>query len=444
MSNLNILIIDDEINLARSLAFTLRQTGFECREVHNGRVGCQLAEKEPPDVVLLDIRMPGMNGLEVLEWFRAEQPDVPVIMMSAFDDTQDAVTAMKMGAVDYVAKPFDVDELILLLKETETRRRLDNEVRYLRERTTDFDFIGNSAGIKQLRADIDRIAESDAQTILLRGETGVGKAVVARELHRKISAECAPFVEVNCATLPERQIDLELFGAERGSQPGLFMRQRGLVDIADGGTLFLDEIGEMPSSVQAKLLHFLETHTYRVPGQKTERRVDVRVVAATNKDLAQAVEENQFRQDLFFRLNVVPLDIPPLRTREKDIELLAMHFANRFAQTSSGKPISFDSRTRDFFRSYAWPGNVRELKNLVERLSIIYPGEVVSVDLLPSEIQMVKPQDALSIEESMETIERDLIREALMRCSGKKGLAAERLGISRHALKRKMQRLGLS
>ncbi|MEJ2036628.1 MAG: sigma 54-interacting transcriptional regulator, partial [Maritimibacter sp.] len=250
-------------------------------------------------------------------------------------------------------------------------------------------------------------------TILLRGETGVGKAVVARELHRKISAECAPFVEVNCATLPERQIDLELFGAERGSQPGLFMRQRGLVDIADGGTLFLDEIGEMPSSVQAKLLHFLETHTYRVPGQKTERRVDVRVVAATNKDLAQAVEENQFRQDLFFRLKVVPLDIPPLRTR-------------------------------DFFRSYAWPGYVRELKNLVERLSIIYPGEVVSVDLLPSEIQMVKPQDALSIEESMETVERDLIREALMRCSGKKGLAAERLGISRHALKRKMQRLGLS
>ncbi|MCZ4255482.1 sigma-54 dependent transcriptional regulator [Sulfitobacter sp. G21635-S1] len=444
MRNLNILIIDDEINLVRSLAFTLRQTGFECREAHNGRVGCQLAEKEQPDVVLLDIRMPGMNGLEVLEWFRTELPDVPVIMMSAFDDTQDAVTAMKMGAVDYVAKPFDVDELILLLKETETRRRLDSEVRYLRERTTDFDFIGNSVGIKQLRADIDRIAESNAQTILLRGETGVGKAVVARELHRKISAEDAPFVEVNCATLPERQIDLELFGAERGSQPGHFMRQRGLVDIADGGTLFLDEIGEMPTAVQAKLLHFLETHTYRVPGQKTERRVDVRVVAATNKDLARAVEESQFRQDLFFRLNVVPLDIPPLRTREKDIELLAMYFAARFARTSSGKPISFEGRTRDFFQSYAWPGNVRELKNLIERLSIIYPGEVITVDLLPTEIQMVKPQDALSIEESMETVERDLIREALMRCSGKKGLAAERLGISRHALKRKMHRLGLS
>lgn len=444
MSNLNILIIDDEIKLTRSLAFTLRQTGFECREAHNGQIGCQLAEKEQPDVVLLDIRMPGLNGLEVLDWFRTEQPDVPVIMMSAFDDTQDAVTAMKMGAVDYVAKPFDVDELILLLKETETRRRLDGEVRYLRDKTTEFDFIGNCAGIKQLREEITRIAESNAQTILLKGETGVGKAVVARELHRKISADEAPFVEVNCATLPERQIDLELFGAERGSKPGLLLKQRGLVDIADGGTLFLDEIGEMPLSVQSKLLHFLETHTYRVPGQKTERRVEVRVVAATNKDLAQAVEEGSFRQDLYFRLNVVPLEIPPLRTREKDIELLAMHFATRFAQSSSGRAIGFDQRTRDFFRSYPWPGNVRELKNLVERLSILYPGQAITVDLLPSEIRSVEPQDALSIEESMETVERDLIREALMRCSGKKGLAAERLGISRHALKRKMQRLGLS
>lgn len=442
MNRPNVLIIDDEINLTRSLAFTLRQAGMDCQEAHNGHIGCRIAQRETPDIVLLDVRMPGMGGLEVLDWFTTELPGVPVIMMSALDDTHDAVTAIKMGAVDYVSKPFDVDELIHLLNETESRRQLDSEVRYLRQQSTEFDFIGGYAGIAKLRHEIEQIAASNAPTVFLSGETGVGKAVVARELHKRGSGVDAPFVEVNCATLPVRQIDAELFGTEKAN--GAALRRRGLVEIAHGGTLFLDEIGEMPLEIQAKLLHFLETHSYRLAGSNREHHADVRVVAATNKDLATAVNEGTFRQDLFFRLNAVPITIPPLREREKDVELLAAHFAAKYARSSAVMPIGFDKATRAFFQSYDWPGNVRELKNLVERLSILYPGRTVTADLLPAEFKSVEPKTALSIEQSMENVERDLIRDALMRCKGKKGLAADRLGISRHALKRKMQRLGIA
>ena len=445
MSKIRILIIDDEIKLTQSLAFTLRQAGMECLEAHNGHVGCGLAKRESPDVVLLDIRMPGADGLEVLEWFKAEMPDVPVIMMSAFDDTKDAVAAIKMGAVDYLSKPFDLDELIHLLEETNNRSRLEAEVRYLRQRhTNDSSFIGNSALIRNLRQQIDRIAESNVGTLLLSGETGVGKAIVARELHVRGSGRESPFVEINCATLPENQIDAELFGAERGALPGMVTRRRGLIEIANGGTLFLNEIGEMPLPVQAKLLTFLETRTYRPLGMVREHNADVRVIAATNKNLEDAVSEDEFRQDLYFRLNVMPIEIPPLRERGKDIEFLADHFAHRFAGEAAAEIISFAKSTRSFFNSYDWPGNVRELKNLVERLTILHPGQVIAVDQLPPEIRSVEPKAPISIEESMDNVERNMIQDALIKCGGKKGVAATQLGISRHALKRKMQRLGLS
>ncbi len=290
MSKSTVLIIDDEIKLTQSLAFTLRQAGMTCLEAHNGHTGCKIARKESPDVVLLDIRMPGISGIEVLQWLNDNLPDVPVIMMSAFDDTKDAVTAIKMGALDYLAKPFDVDELIHLIEDTSKRKQLESEVGYLRERyTNDTSFIGNSHLIRNLREQIDRITASSVNTLLLSGETGVGKAVVAKQLHIKGSGPDSPFVEINCATLPENQIEAELFGAEKGSFPGLVSRRRGLVEIANGGTLFLDEISEMPLSVQAKLLTFLETRSYRPVGITRERQSDLRVIAATNRNLEQAV-----------------------------------------------------------------------------------------------------------------------------------------------------------
>ncbi|MFK8036102.1 MAG: sigma-54-dependent transcriptional regulator [Hyphomicrobiales bacterium] len=445
MGKTTVLIIDDEIKLTQSLAFTLRQAGMECIEAHNGHLGCNLAQKESPDVVLLDVRMPGKNGLEVLEWFNAEMPDIPVIMMSAFDDTKDAVTAIKMGAIDYLSKPFDVDELIHLLEETYNNRQLKSEVQYLRQRyNNETSLIGNSALICNLREQIERIAQSNVGTLLLSGETGVGKAVVARQLHIKGNGSETPFVEINCATLPEDKIEAELFGAERGALPGLVTRRRGLVEIADNGTLFLDEIGEMPLSIQAKLLTYLETRTYRPVGITREHHSNAVVIAATNKSLEQTVAAGDFRQDLYYRLNVVPLEILPLRERDQDIELLAKHFAQIYAEESASKSIGFTKSTLTFFNSYSWPGNVRELKNLVERLTILHPGQVISVDQLPAEIRNIEPRAPVSIEESMHNVERNMIQDTLIKCRGKKGLAAERLGISRHALKRKMQRLDMS
>lgn len=445
MKTPNILIIDDEVNLTRSLAFTLRQAGMDCSETHNGQAGCEMAKALQPDIVLLDIRMPGMGGLEVLEWLQAEVPDIPVVMMSAFDDTQDAVTAMKMGAVDYLGKPFDVDELILLIRETEAKRQLEAEVSYLRERNAPNEtFIGNSIVIRNLRNELSAIAKNKAKTVLLLGETGVGKALVARELHLKSVGSDRPFVEINCATLAENQIEAELFGAERGALPGLVAKRKGLLEIADGGTLLLDEIGEIPLAVQAKLLSFLETRTFKGLGMPREIFSNVSVVAATNRDLADAVEQGSFRRDLFYRLNVVPLSLPPLRERDGDIPLLTQFFARKFAEESGIKPISFAKSVGEYLQAYPWPGNIRELKNLIERLTIHYAGQTISVDQLPAEIREADVQAPLSIEESIMAVEKNLVLDALRKSGGKKGLTADHLGISRHALKRKMQKLGLS
>lgn len=445
MINPTVLIIDDEIKLTQSLAFTLRQAGMQCLAAHNGTDGCKIAQRQQPDVVLLDIRMPGQSGIEVLDWLQAELPDIPVIMMSAFDDTKDAVTAIKMGAVDYVSKPFDVDELIHLVQETSKRKRLETEVRYHRDRyTSDADFIGNSQLIKTLRDQIERIATSKMNTLLLHGETGVGKAVVARQLHLKAGSDDRPFVEVNCAALPENKIEAELFGAEKGAIEGLVSRRRGLVEIADGGTLFLDEVNEMPLAVQAKLLSYIETRSYRPLGITREHKSDVLVIAATNKSLEAAVEQGTFRQDLFFRLNVMPMAIPPLRERDGDVEVLATYFAQRFAKEAAIRPIGLAKSAMTFFRNYPWPGNVRELKNLIERLTILHAGQIIGVDQLPQEVTATELSGPLSMEESMESVERSMIQDALLKSGGKKGLAADRLGISRHALKRKLQRLDMS
>ncbi|CUJ94493.1 Nitrogen assimilation regulatory protein [Shimia thalassica] len=445
MINSTVLIIDDEIKLTQSLAFTLNQAGFDCLKAHNGVDGCRIAQREKPDVVLLDIRMPGQNGIEVLQWLIENTPDIPVIMMSAFDDTQDAVTAIKMGAIDYLSKPFDVDELILLIQEVDKRKQLEFEVRYLRDRfTNDTAFIGTSAPIKLLREQIDLITNSQVATVLLSGETGVGKAIIARQLHIKGTSQESPFVEINCATLPESQIEAELFGAEKGALPGLVSRRRGLVEIADGGTLFLDEISQMPLSVQAKLLTYIETRSYRPVGIAREHKSDVRVIAATNNSLEQAVEEGTFRQDLFFRLNVMPVEIPPLRERDTDIQVLANHFAQKFAEDAAVRPIAIGKSALALLKGYPWPGNVRELKNLVERLTILHAGQIIEADHLPSEFKDVEPTGPVSIEDSMQSVERAMIQDALLKSGGKKGMAAERLGISRHALKRKMQRLTLS
>ncbi|MQQ07095.1 response regulator [Epibacterium sp. SM1979] len=433
-----ILIIDDEIKLTRSIAFALRQSGYDCLESHNGRAGYELAQKETPDLVLLDVRMPGHSGLAVLESLRQDLPTVPVIMMSALDATQDAVKAVKLGAVDYLSKPVDMDDLIQLIETTTAETQDSPEIQTLEEgRPYEASLLGNSALMRDLRNHIERATTSGVRTVLLRGELGVGRAMVARDLHKRACGAAAPFVEINCATLVGDQIETEIFGSHGD------LHRRGLIEVADGGTLFLHEVEALSPVAQARIMAFLESGVLRQFGGRVVRP-DVRIVAAANADLAQCAAAGQFRKDLHLRLELLPLDVPPLRDRREDIELLWMSFARSYARKMGCKQIRLSAAARDQLMSYDWPGNVRELKNLVERLTILKPGALIDVADLPREMFSEDLIPDANIEEQMATLERALVRDALTKARGRKGVAADTLGISRHALKRKMQRLGLT
>lgn len=444
MNDITTLIIDDEENLTKSLAFTLKHADIACLRAHTGGAGLKMAEAERPDIVLLDVRLPDISGLDVLDELRSKLPDTPVIMISAHGDTKDAVRAIKTGAADYLTKPFDVDELIMLIREQLSRKHLESEVRYLREKgAVDRNFIGEGSAIKELRERIGRVAKSTVKTILLHGDTGVGKAVVAREIHNQGGGKDLPFVEINCASLPEQLMEAELFGAEKGAYTGAISKRVGLVEIADTGTLFLDEIGELPLNLQAKLLTFMEARTYRAIGSNREKKADVRVIAATNRDLEKGANEGTFRRDLYFRLNVMPIEIPRLSDRGGDIWLLMKHFAETYSCNEGCSPIIFPGYIREIFECYQWPGNVRELKNLVERLTILHPGQTITENQLPQELRGAVNPSIGTITQDLEAAERELVQKALWECNGKKGIAAEKLGISRHALKRRIQRLGI-
>lgn len=444
MSNITTLIIDDEENLTKSLAFTLRHAGISSSRAHTGQEGLDKAEKERPDIILLDVRLPDISGLDVLDELRAKLPETPVIMISAYGDTKDAVRAIKNGAADYLTKPFDVDELIMLIREQISRKHLVSEVRYLREKSSvERNFIGEGSAVQALRERVERIAQSTVKTILLLGETGVGKAVVAREIHNQGGGKDVPFVEINCASLPEQLMEAELFGAEKGAYTGASSKRAGLVEIADTGTLFLDEIGELPINLQAKLLTFLEARTYRSIGSNREKKADVRVIAATNRDLEKGINDGSFRRDLYFRLNVMPIEIPRLSDRGEDVWLLTNYFAETFASNEGCSSVVFPQAIKEIFECYAWPGNVRELKNLIERLTILYPGQTIAENQLPQELRGITSDTIGTIAEDLEMAERELVEKALWECNGKKGIAAEKLGISRHALKRRIQRLGI-
>jgi DNA-binding NtrC family response regulator len=444
MGNINCLIIEDEVNLAKSISFALGQSKIDCIEAYDGESGFKMAEDERPDIILLDVKLPDFSGLDVLKRIKKNMPDTPIIMMSAYGDTKDAVSAMKIGAADYLTKPFDVDELILLVGETISRKKIKTEVRYLREKDAAINnFIGVSFKMKKLNEVVDQIAQSKAKIILLSGETGVGKTMVAREIHKKNSAEDSPFVEINCASLPEQLIEAELFGVVKGAYTGASSTRAGLVEIAENGTLFLDEIGELALPLQAKLLTLLESWTYRPIGSPREKKANVRVIAATNQDLSESVDAGTFRKDLYFRLMVIPIEIPALRLRGKDVCLLANFFAEYLSNREGSYPIMFTEEVRNIFNDYHWPGNVRELKNIIERLTILYPGELISKERLPTDLWNINKSKENTIKDTLADAERDLVLQALVENDGKKGLAAEKLGISRHALKRRIQKLGI-
>lgn len=451
----SILIIDDESNLVRSLTFALEDEGHTVHGAGTAADGLSAAAKVLPDLILLDLKLPDMSGLDVLEALKAQATAAQIIMISAHGDTRSAVKAVKLGAADYITKPFDLDDLSMTIRATLERRQMADELEFHRGETLrESGLLGHSGAIRELVATVERIATSNATRILVLGESGTGKALVARAIHSASPRTAGPFIEINCASLPEQLIEAELFGAEKGAYTGAHQRRVGLVAQADKGTLFLDEIGELPLPLQAKLLHFLENGQYRPIGGGRTQSADVRVVAATNRDLAAAASEGSFREDLYFRLNVIQLNIPPLRERGNDVLALIEHFSREFAREERSRPIALSEEAKQALLAYRWPGNVRELKNLIERFTILYPGGMIDVSALPRELvnndggQAVKPAltplpGSPNIEDALANTERELMLNALREAGGHKGQAAERLGISRHAFKRRLQRLGI-
>lgn len=456
-----ILIIDDEASLISSLTFALEEEGYKVYGAETGQSGLQAVAELRPDLVLLDLRLPDTTGLDVLEAMPRESGTPQVIMISAHGDTRAAVKAVKMGAADYLTKPFDLDDLLHTVSATLERGRMVDEIDFHRRTALRHSgLVGGSMAMNDLSGLITRVAASSTARILILGESGTGKALVARALHAGSARHTGPFIEINCASLPEQLIEAELFGAEKGAYTGAHQRRVGLVALADKGTLFLDEIGEMPLPLQAKLLHFLENGLYRAIGSSRSVHADVRVVAATNRDLAAEVAAGRFREDLYYRINVICLQIPALCSRGDDVVHLAEHFARLYAQEEGVRPIGFSAPVLERLLAYRWPGNVRELKNLIERLTILFPGRDIGLAELPPEMGVtglsipgttrvatpatpVLAPERASISDSLAVAERELLLGALRECAGHKGQAADRLGISRHAFKRRLQRLAI-
>ncbi len=439
MSEIHVLIVDDEEALVRSLSYALRGEGMLPRAVYSGEAALALLADSTVrvDIVLLDLGLPGMDGIATLDGLRKCRPNLPVIMISAHGDTRAAVQAVKGGATDYLTKPFELDDLLATL-----HGALDVPAVASAEQGA---LLGQSPAMRELHAAVQRVASSSATRILLLGESGTGKTLVAQALHDSSSRAAHPFIEVNCAALPEQLIEAELFGSEKGAYTGAHQKRVGLVTQANHGTLFLDEIGELPLALQAKLLHFLENGSYRAVGASQASSADVRVVAATNRDLADDVRQGRFREDLFYRLNVITIDIPALRERGDDILLLARHFAARQAREEKAAPVDFQADAAAALVRHRWPGNGRELKNLIERLTILMPGQAIAAAQLPAAMHSAEPAPSSlsALDDQLERAERELVTDALSRSAGHKGLAADLLGISRHALKRRLQRLGI-
>lgn len=454
----NVLIIDDEKNLVSSLTFSLEEEGMTVHAAYTGKDGLAAIETETPDIVLLDLKLPDQSGLDILDIIKTMPAPPITIMISAHGDTRAAVEAVKKGAQDYITKPFDLDELILLIQRHHKHRQLSEEVAYRREREANtHGLIGTSNAMRILRQQVERIGQSSARTILLQGPSGSGKTIIAKALH-SVKDRSAPFVSVNCASLPENLLEAELFGAEKGAYTGADTRRAGLVELANGGTLFLDEIGELPIALQAKLLTFLETHRFRAVGGRTEIEADIRIIAASNRDLQAEARSGSFREDLFYRLNVMPLNIPSLADRREDIPLLVAEFSADLALQEGCNPVAISPDTLALLCDYQWPGNIRELRNTMERLTILHAGETIAPTRLPPEIagaasmspdeegitESPRPRGDHSLASEMAKREIQCIRDALLQSRGRKGDAANSLGISRHALKRRMQKLGMT
>jgi two-component system, NtrC family, response regulator AtoC len=451
--SLSILIVDDEPHLPHQFARYLRKHGYEVSTVSDGEAGLQEIQKNSFDLVLLDLRLPKIGGLEVLTQIRKFDQELPVVMITAYGDVKTAVAAMKLGASDYLLKGFDLDELLLVVKRSLETSAMYRELRQLRqERSDNYHFsyiVGHSERMRQVFEMVARVARSDTASVLITGESGTGKEVVAHAIHEQSQRASGPFHPLNCAAIPSNILESELFGYEQYAFTDAKKQKRGLLELADGGTLFLDEIGEMPIEMQAKLLRVLETKSFFRLGGSKEVKINVRLLAATNRNLEQAMKEGAFRADLFFRLAVLQIALPPLRERPGDILLFASRFIEDFNKSLGRNVRHISPEAQQLLQSYSWPGNVRELKNVIERAIILSNGDELLPIHFPQEIVgygessssrsfdpweewlRSRPPEPSTFEEISGRVERALIRSALEQTENNRTRAAELLGFSK-------------
>jgi len=453
VSGSTVLIVDDEQSLARSAKAFLADHGYEAEVAGTGEQALDLLAALQPDVVFADVRLPGMSGLDLLKRIHAFDPVIPVVMLTAYGSIEGAVEAVKLGAFDYVKKPVDLEELKLLADRARETRLLKQELSYYRRRaTTDVGFEGLVGESRAVQAVLERARQvaalDETPPVLLTGETGTGKGLLARAIHAAGPRATKPFIEVNCTALPATLMEAELFGHERGAFTDAKESKPGLVEAAEGGFFFLDEIGDVDLAVQGKLLRVIEERAVRRVGSVRERKVDVRIMAATNRDLERAVGEERFRKDLYFRLAVIVLEVPPLRERGEDALLLTEHFLREF-NAKYGKVVrDLSAAARDLLLSYPWPGNVRELSHVIERAVLWSRGPTLDVEHLSltrpvaasDHGDAAKPVDPATLPQW----ERTLIEQALRDAGGNQTKAAQRLGISRDTLRYRLKKFGLS
>ena len=457
-----ILIVDDEKLIRWSLRKNLTTAGYEVVEAEDGVRALEVLDGDGADLVLLDIRMPRKDGLEVLEHSVKHFPEVPVILMTAFSSVEVAVDSMKRGAFDYLVKPFNHDEVLLVVRKALETTRLKRELALMRRQQQQqygtANLVGKSESMSNVCRLIGKIAASAATTVLIRGESGTGKDLAAKAIHYSGDRATKPFMNITCSALPEALLESELMGHEKGAFTDAREKKRGLLELADSGTVFLDEIGDMGIGLQAKLLRFLEDKTIRRVGGSKEIRVDARIVTATNRDLEEAVRDGSFREDLYYRLMVIPVEMPPLRDRREDIPLLITHFIERFNQEFRKNTRGITPEALECCERYEWPGNVRELRNVVERAMILENNEFLDLEDLPPASRsasgrvggvtrtsgekvegFVLPDAGYGLRE----MEEQMVHQALEKTNGNQSRAAELLDISRDSLRYKMRKLGL-
>ena len=451
-----VLLVDDEPRVRASLRTVLEPT-YEILEAADAAEGLKSFKHDAPDLVLLDVILPGTDGLAALQTMRTENRAVPVLMLTGTKSVKTAVDAMKLGAADYLSKPFDVEELQIVIERTLGKQELEQEVRQLRaqvvQRYAFHNLIGKSPAMQEIYAKIEQVADSRT-TVLVTGESGTGKELVAKAIHYNSARRERPFVALNCAALPETLIESELFGHEKGSFTDATARRVGQFELAHTGTLFLDEIGDLSAATQAKLLRVLQEREFTRVGGVQSIKVDVRIVAATNKNLDEMVRKNQFREDLYYRINVIALYLPPLRERGEDIALLAKHFLAKRIEEEKRPPQEFTKSSLELISHYPWPGNVREMENIIEQAFIWSKGsDVITPEHLPNILRTDTRSTSLrddtlagrlSLEKAVMEFEREIILDALKRTTYVQTHAAAMLGISRRMLKYRMDTLGIS